>query len=243
LSMNTATLIRRPTTRGIDRRSAERSYDTASSARNRPAFQREETADPPTTDDQVQWDDRDFEQAPRSVLRRVSLNALRDPSQRGPWTEKLFPLMLEGTPARRRLVYETLREFADPQDILINSLVVYLRYGDAEPLAIGAGLLEDLGAMSWPVLAAYARTVRPECADFVPAIARLNAVAPEERLLSLEILAHSDDADLRWSVYEALDEFPVDRTIPVLRALAEGGRAEDSVKFAAEVRLRTDVEV
>ncbi len=215
----------------------------ASSALNPPEFQREETADPRTSEDQVQWGDRDFEQAPRSVLRRVLLNVLRDPSQRGPWTEKLFPLMLEGTPARMRLVYETLREFAEPQDIIINSLMVYLRYGDAEPLVIGAGLLEDLGAKSWPVLESYARMARPECAYFVSAIARLNDVAVEARLQVLEILARFGDPELRWSVYEALGEFPLEQTIPVLSTLAEGGHADDSAQFAAEERLRTVVEV
>jgi hypothetical protein len=168
------------------------------------------------------------------VLRRVLLNVLRDPSQRGPWTEKLFPLMLEGTPARGRLVYETLREFADPQDIIINSLMVYLRYGDAEPLVIGAGLLEDLGAKSCPVLAAYARTARPECAYFVLAIGRLKDVAAEERLQIFGILARSGVPELRWRVFEALDEFPFEQVVPVLRTLAEDGYAEDSARFAAE---------
>jgi hypothetical protein len=150
--------------------------------------------------------------------------------------------MFKGTPARRRLVYETLREFADPQDVLINSLLLYLRYGDSEPLEVGAGLLEDLGAKSWPVLAAYARAVRPECAYFVPAIARLKVVDAEERLQVLEKLAASGDSELRWRVYEALDEFPFGQTIPVLKVLAEGGHAEDSARCASEERLQTYVE-
>jgi len=240
--MSTATMIRPLGARGVRRRFEERRADSVSSAPNLRVFQPEETDDSRTTDDPVPWDDREFEQAPRSVLRRVLLNVLRDPAERGPWTEKLFPMVLKGTPARGRLVYETLREFADPQDIIINSLTVYLRYGDAEPLVVGAGLLEDLGAKSWPVLAAYARTARPECAYFVPAIARLNDVAAEERLQVLAILARSGDPELRWRVYEALGEFPFEQTIPVLRALAEGGHAEDSAQFAAEERLRTDVE-
>ena len=48
-------------------------------------------------------------QAPRAVLRQVLLDVLGDPDQRGPMTQRLFPMLLEGTPARRRLVYETLR--------------------------------------------------------------------------------------------------------------------------------------
>jgi hypothetical protein len=169
------------------------------------------------------------------------LNVLLDPAQRQLMARELFPMVFKGNPARGRLVYETLRQFADPQDIIVDSLALYLRYRDAEPLEVGAGLLEDLGAKSWPVLAAYARAARPECAYFIPAIARLKDVAAEERLQVLEFLARSGDPELRWRVYEALNEFPFDRTVPVLRALAEGGH-EDSAQSAAEGRLRTDVE-
>jgi hypothetical protein len=132
-------------------------------------------------------------------------------------------MLVGGTPARKRLVYETLKEFAEPQEILISSLQVHLRDGDVEPLVIGAGLLEDLGPQSWPVLAAYARKARPACAFFVPAIARLKGVPAPERLEVLEILAHSEDAELRWRVREALEEFPPDDTIRVLTTLAEAG--------------------
>jgi hypothetical protein len=190
----------------------------------------------------VRWDDREFERAPRTLLWRIRLDVLRDPARRGHWTERLFSKVLEGTPARGRLVYETLREFADPQDVLVNALVLYHRYGDSEPLIVGAGLLEDLGARSWPVLSAYVRTARSECAHFVPAIARLDDVAAGERLRALEILAQARDPDLRWMVYESLDAFPFESTIPVLRTLAEGGLAEDSAQFAAVERLRDNVE-
>ena len=201
--MSTATLIRPLGGLGGRRRFEERSTDTASSAADHRDFQPDETAGSRTTDNQGPWDDREFEQAPRSVLRRVLWNVVRDPAQGGPWTAKLFTKVLEGTPASGRLVYETLRKFAEPQEILVNSLVVYVRYGDAEPLVIGAGLLEDLGARSWPVLAAYARMARPECAYFVPAIARLSDVADDERLLVLQTLACSGDPEIRWRVYEA----------------------------------------
>jgi hypothetical protein len=239
--MNAATMIPRYSSADVRWSYGEWSTSTVSLAPNLRVITPEDSTDSRTTDDPAPWDESDFERAPRSVLRRVLLNVLRDPAQRGPWTEKLFPMVLKGTPASGRLVYETLKEFADPQDIIINSLIVYLRYGDAEPLVVGAGLLEDLGAKSWPVLAAYARTARPECAYFVPAIARLNDVAAEERLHVLEILARSGDPELRWRVYEALGPFPFEQTVPVLRALAEGGHTEDSAQFAAEERLRTDV--
>ncbi len=167
------------------------------------------------------------------------MNALRDPAVRGSVTEKLFPMLFMGTPATQRLIYEALALVGDPQTIISHSLLQYARFGDAEPLVIGAGLLEDLGAESWPVLAAFARTGRSECAYFVPAIVRLKNVDAAARLQILEILARSEDPELRWRVYEALDEFPFDRTILVLRVLADGGHAEDSAQFAAEERLRT----
>ena len=97
---------------------------------------------------------------------------------------------------RARLVYETLREFAEPQDVLINSLLLHFRHGDVEPLVIGAGLLEDLGPVSWPVLAAFARTARPD-RYFVSAIAGLQNVDVNKRLEILEILARSEDSELR----------------------------------------------
>jgi len=150
--------------------------------------------------------------------------------------------MLQGPPALARLVYEALKRFADPQQILANSLVLYRRYGDAEPLVVGAGLLEDLGAMSWPVLAAFARTMRPECAYFVPAIGRLNDVDAKERLEILAILARSGDPELRWRIYEVVDEFPVDEAVPVLKSLAASVDRDDDVRIAAEERLRSVVE-
>ncbi|MGO9471302.1 MAG: hypothetical protein ACLQIB_01425 [Isosphaeraceae bacterium] len=195
-----------------------------------------------TTGDPVPWDEREFEQAPRLALRRVLLDVLLAPAQRGVWTERLLPLLFKGPSARKRLVYEMLREFADPRDILVNSLVLYHRYGDAEPMVIAAGLLEDLGARSWSVLSSYLRSARPECAYFVPAVARINGVALQERLDVLEILARSADPEVRWRVYEALDEFPLDSTVAVLRALANDSHAQDSAQFAAQARLRPDAE-
>jgi hypothetical protein len=150
--------------------------------------------------------------------------------------------MLEGTPARRRLVYETLREFAQPQDILVNALMLYRRHGDAEPLAIGAGLLEDLGVEAWPVLAAFARTGRPECAYFVTAIAGLRDVDVRKRLDVLNTLARSDDSEIRWRIYEALDGFSAEEAIPVLKALADERSPDDAARSAAEERLGSTVE-
>ncbi len=149
-------------------------------------------------------------------------------------TESLFPMLVAGSPARRRLVYETLKAFAEPQDILVGALLLHLRDGDDRPLVIGAGLLEDLGARSWSVLATYARKTRPACASFVPAIARLRDVPAQERLDVLEILARSEDAELRWRVREALEEFHPRDTIRVRKALAEAGDLEEPVENAAE---------
>jgi hypothetical protein len=218
--MSAASLIKPRGLGGVARYFEGSDTDAAASAL--PRIDQPEDADRSrTTREPAQWDDREFELAPRAVLRRILLSALRDPDQHERMTQILFPMLVEGTPTRRRLVYETLREFAEPQEILIGSLQLYLRDGDVEPLVIGAGLLEDLGPRSWPVLAAYARRVRPECAYFVPAIARLKDVPAEERLAVLETLARSEDAELRWRVREALEEFPPDDTIGVLRALAE----------------------
>jgi hypothetical protein len=142
-------------------------------------------------------------------------------------SQRLLPMLLQGPPARRRLVYEALKEFAEPQDILIGSLLLHSRDGDVEPLVIGAGLLEDLGARSWPVLAAYARRAQPACAYFVPAIARLEGIPVKERLAVLEVLARSEDAELRWRVREALEEFPPYDMTRVLRTLEEAEDPED----------------
>ena len=161
------------------------------------------------------WDESEFERAPRAVLRRVLREVLRDPNQRGPMTQNLFPMLVEGPPARRRLVYETLKEFAEPQEILIGSLQLYLRDGNVEPLVVGSGLLEDLGSRSWPVLEAYARSAQPACAYFVPAIARLKGVTAEKRCAVLEILARSEDSELRLRAHWALDGSPPDDMIRI----------------------------
>ena len=100
-----------------------------------------------TTGDPVPWDEREFEKCPGWALASF-VGCVACAAQRGVWTERLFPLLFKGPSARKRLVYEMLREFADPRDILVNSLVLYHRYGDAEPMVIAAGLLEDLGARS-----------------------------------------------------------------------------------------------
>jgi len=155
---------------------------------------------------------------------------------------ELFPMVLKGTPARRRLVYETLREFAEPRDVLINSLMLQLRDGDVEPLFIGAGLLADLGAESWPVLAAFARTGRPECAYFVSTIAGLQDVDVKQRLDVLDILARSADSEVRWRIYEALGDFSLDEAVPVLRVLAGAGSPDDAARSAAEERIQSSVE-
>ena len=144
-----------------------------------------------------------------------SCEVLRDPNQRGPMTQNLFPMLVEGPPARRRLVYETLKEFAEPQEILIGSLQLYLRDGNVEPLVVGSGLLEDLGSRSWPVLEAYAQSAQPACAYFVPAIARLKGVTAEKRCAVLEILARSEDSELRLRAHWALDGSPPDDMIRI----------------------------
>jgi HEAT repeats len=240
--MSTVTLIRPLGARGVRRRFEEQHTDTAASAPNLRVITAEDSADSRTTDDPVPWDDSDFARAPRSVLRRVLLTVVRDPAQRGPMTRELFPMMLKGTPARTRLVYETLRKFAEPQDVLINSLLLHLRRGDAEPLVIGAGLLEDLGAVSWPVLAAFARTGRPECAYFVATIAGLQNVDVKKRLEVLEILARSEDSELRWRIYEALGDFSLDDAVPALSVLAGADSPDDAARSAATERIQSSVE-
>jgi hypothetical protein len=240
--MSAASLIQPPGTAGMSWGIGEWESGASSSIPTLRIIGQEAATQACTAHESIPWDDREFEQAPRSVLRRVLLDVLRDPGRRGHWTEKLFPMVLRGTPARGRLVYETLREFADPRDIIVDSLVLYLRYGDAEPLVVGSGLLEDLGARSWPVLAAYARTVRPECAYFVPAIARLKDVDAEDRLQVLGILARSEDPELRWRVYEALDEFSLDAAMPIMKSLAESGDAGDAARAAAQERVQPDGE-
>jgi len=109
---------------------------------------------------------------------------------------------------------------------------VYIRYGDAEPLVVGAGLLEDLGAESWPVLAAFARTGRPECAYFVSTVAGLQDIDVKQRLEVLEILARSEDSELRWRIYESLGDFSPDEAGPVLRVLAGDESPDDAARSA-----------
>jgi hypothetical protein len=239
--MSSATLIPPQRLGGVARYSEGSLGDATSSAPTFRIYRPEDAARARTADEPIPWDDREFEKAPRVVLRRVRLGVLRDLAQREIMTQSLFPMLVEGPPARRRLVYETLREFAEPQNIIVNSLLLYMRDGDVGPLVMGAGLLEDLGARSWPVLASYARRVRPECAYFVPAIARLKGVPAQERLAVLETLARSDDAELRWRVHEALEDFPSDDMSRVLRALAEAGDLEDPARTAADKPMRGDI--
>ncbi len=195
------------------------------------------TDDSATAIDLFPWDDLEFERSPRSVLRGRLFDVVRDPGQRSSLTGRLFPHLLKGPPARRRLVHETLRWFAAPEDVLVNSLLLFFRYGDAEPLTVGAGLLLDLGAQSWPVLEAFARTRRPECAYFVTAIAVLRTVDVQKRLDLLRCLARSNDPELRWRILEALNEFSLDEATPVLEALAQDGGLDDAASSAAKEQL------
>ena len=98
--MSTATLIRPHGTAGARRHLEQMDTDTSSSAATLRVFQPEDADDSRTTDTPVRWNDREFEQAPRSVLRRVLLTVVRDPAQRGPMTRELFPMMLNGTPGK-----------------------------------------------------------------------------------------------------------------------------------------------
>ncbi|MGO9597440.1 MAG: hypothetical protein ACLP7Q_05405 [Isosphaeraceae bacterium] len=178
-----------------------------------------------------------FEKEPRAALRLALYKVFQEPSLGKKLTDELFPLLFEGAPARRRLVYSALRIFAEPQDILSSAWRTYLQVGDVEHLTTAASLLEDLGAMSWETLRAFARNRFPETSYFVPAIARLPGINQQERLDLLQELANSTDSELRWQVYEALDYFPDSDVCPLLRLIAGTGCCDDSAKTSAEERL------
>jgi hypothetical protein len=91
-------------------------------------------------------------------------------------------------------------------------------------------------------LAAFARTGRPERAYFVSAIAGLHDVGIKKRLDVLNALARSDDSEIRWRIYEALDVFPAEEAMPVLKAIARDGGPDDAARSAAEERLSSTAE-
>jgi hypothetical protein len=192
-----------------------------------------------TAEDRFEWSPSSFAKQPSVTLRGVLEKVLQDPSHKKSLTDALFPLLFEGAPVRRRLVYSALMAFANSPDILRNAWRTYLRVGDVEHLTTAAALLEDLGAASWETLRAFARTGFPEASYFVPAIARLTGIDRTERLDVLIELARSADPEMRWRIYEASDSLPEADMVSLLRILADSEACDDSAKDSAKERLRS----
>jgi hypothetical protein len=152
-------------------------------------------------------EDERFTSNPRLYLSRVTLFALTCPEKTRPLTEFLFPKLLSGPPARRRLVHLAIRIFGKPREILEVACEQFRIHGYEGRLIAAASLLGEFGTESWAVLREFASSGAPESEAFVELVASLEGVPTKERIDALADLARSADQGTRQRAFEVLGEF------------------------------------
>jgi hypothetical protein len=146
-------------------------------------------------------------------------------------TKWLFPILLKAQGDLREHIYEALLRWGESDTILIVALAEYYKQGNEERLALAASLLDDIGAPALPALRVLIRSGIPACEIFVPIIARLRDVSVESRLALLAHAASNANADVRYSLLEALRAFAPHEVMPLLRILSRD-KDEDTADAA-----------
>jgi CheY-like chemotaxis protein len=114
----------------------------------------------------------------------------------------------------------------EPKAILDVALAAYEQYGNEDRLTLAASLLMDLGARALPALRVLARSNRAECTFFVPIIAGLSDVRPQDRLQALAHLARNPHSAVRQSLLEATQALPSPEAISLLHMLCQDSDEE-----------------
>jgi hypothetical protein len=148
-------------------------------------------------------------------------------------TDRLFPLLFEGSLYDRRRAYGWLRWLGNPSAVLSAGLRAYRLYGYEGHLNEAVSLLTDLGAASWPALRRWAQRGGPESEALVDLIVTLPGVPDQERLQVLASLAMSPDESTRRRILEAVGHLPPNDGRALLSRLARSDAPEDDVKDEA----------
>jgi hypothetical protein len=136
-------------------------------------------------------------------------------------TQWVFPLLVQERGEIRSHLYRALLTLGEPKAILDVALAAYEQYGNEDRLTRAASLLMDLGARAFPVLRILARSNRSECTFFVPIIAGLSGVRPQDRLQALAHLARNPHIAVRHSLLEAAQALPSPEAISLLHILSQ----------------------
>ena len=141
-------------------------------------------------------------------------------------TQWVFPLLIQARGETRRQLYQALLTLGEPKAILDVALSAYEQYGNEDRLTLAASLLMDLGAQAFPALRILARSNRPECAWFIPAIAGLPDVQLQKRVEVLISLVKSPHSAVRQSLLGATQALPSPEAISLLHMLSQDSDAE-----------------
>jgi len=141
-------------------------------------------------------------------------------------TALVFPWLIQARGETRRQLYQALLTLGEPKAILDVALSAYEQYGNEDRLTLAASLLMDLGAQAFPALRILARSNRPECAWFIPAIAGLPDVQLQKRVEVLISLVKSPHSAVRQSLLGATQALPSPEAISLLHMLSQDSDAE-----------------
>ena len=141
-------------------------------------------------------------------------------------TQWIFPLLVQGRGDIRRHLYKALLTLGEPKPILDVALTAYEQYGNEDRLTLAASLLMDLGPRAFPALRVLARSNRSECALFVPIIAGLSGVRPQDRSEVLAHLTKNPHIAVRQSLLEATQALHGLEAISLLHMLSQDPEEE-----------------
>jgi len=103
-------------------------------------------------------------------------------------------------------IYDTLVMFADPIDILNESLYLYRDWYNEHYLWLAVSLLEKVGNKAWTALCKLVDTQCKECEVFVRLIAECPGISKNDRLLQLLKLFNNPHRVVKLAVLETIED-------------------------------------
>jgi hypothetical protein len=141
-------------------------------------------------------------------------------SSRQAAAEVLLPYTVKAPYPQQNLVYAALLELATADDLVDAAFAAHGRNDDPRLLEEAAVVLGQFGHGAWPTLARLARSEKPECRYFLPAIVGLAGVPEGDKAKALADLARHPDVAVRREVLEALESGSLPNAASAWEALA-----------------------
>ncbi len=163
----------------------------------------------------------EFQSEPFTAVETLLLFSRLELVSKSDATQWVFPFLVQARGEIRRHLYRALLTLGEPKAILDVALAAYEQYGNEDRLTLAASLLMDLGAHAFPALRVLARSNRAECEVFVPIIAGLSGVMPQDRLQVLVHLAKNPYSTVRQSLLAATQALPSPEAISLLHMLSQ----------------------